>query len=251
MTRIVQSQSGRPATFPLKHIAAAALLALTAGMAPAAMAGVIDFNNFDNTFVGHSDYFETGGFRLTGESNVAGANPGDLVGAVLDGSDRYSCDIACPTNNSSNYYAALNDGILFLEASQPGGLVSVQGFDASFIGHAQGISYPAVSGLLRLQGFYADGSSVYETYQLGGPIGGNFQFQHYDTSASFGSQQFASVAFFGFSCNTAGSCSAFSTNKGQFALDNIVASVPEPSTYAMLLLGLGAVGFAARRRQQA
>lgn len=30
-----------------------------------------------------------------------------------------------------------------------------------------------------------------------------------------------------------------------------VAAVPEPSTYAMLMLGLGAVGFAARRRKQA
>lgn len=32
-----------------------------------------------------------------------------------------------------------------------------------------------------------------------------------------------------------------------FQIDQVVA-VPEPSTYAMLMLGLGAVGFAARRR---
>lgn len=35
-----------------------------------------------------------------------------------------------------------------------------------------------------------------------------------------------------------------------FQIDQ-VAAVPEPSTYAMLMLGLGAVGFAARRRKQA
>ncbi|WP_234406025.1 PEP-CTERM sorting domain-containing protein [Methylobacillus glycogenes] len=28
-----------------------------------------------------------------------------------------------------------------------------------------------------------------------------------------------------------------------------MAAVPEPSSYAMLMLGLGAVGFAARRRK--
>ena len=251
MTRIVQLTVGRCATVSLKQIAAAALLALGAGTAPAAMADVIDFNHLDSTFIGHTDYFETGAFRLSGESNVVGANPGDLVGAIFDGSDAFACGMACPTNNKTNYYAGLNDGIMFLESAQAGGTVSLQGFDASFIGHAQGISYPAVSGLLRVQGFYASGGSTYETYQLGGPVGGSFQFQHFNTSSDFGSQQFAALAFFGFSCNTAGNCNAFSTNKGQFALDNIVASVPEPSTYAMMLLGLAGVGFAARRRRQA
>ncbi|MCV2353761.1 PEP-CTERM sorting domain-containing protein [Paucibacter sp. B2R-40] len=46
-------------------------------------------------------------------------------------------------------------------------------------------------------------------------------------------------------------------NDHGLAIDNVtfsvdaVAAVPEPSTYAMLLAGLGAVGFVARRRKQA
>lgn len=252
MTRIVHSKAASAASpFSAKHLTGAAILALSAACAPAAMADVINFDNIDSQFVGHGDSLEFGKFLLTGASNAAGASYGDLVGAVFDGTDPAACGMACPTNNMSNYYASLNDGIVYLDPLKTGGSVSLQGFDASFIGYAQGVTYPAVAGLLRVQGFYANGSSIYETYQLGGPIGGNFQFQRYNTSASFGNQQFASLAFFGFTCNTAGNCNAFSTNKGQFALDNIVASVPEPSTYAMMLLGLAGIGFAARRRQQA
>ena len=59
-----------------------------------------------------------------------------------------------------------------------------------------------------------------------------------------------SISIASFSCDFDGECNAFNSNQGQFALDNIsdVSAVPEPSTYAMLGLGLALVGFAARRR---
>lgn len=42
----------------------------------------------------------------------------------------------------------------------------------------------------------------------------------------------------------------FSSNEGNIAFDNIrITAVPEPETYAMLLAGLCAVGFMARRRR--
>ncbi len=42
----------------------------------------------------------------------------------------------------------------------------------------------------------------------------------------------------------------FSSNGGNIAFDNIrITAVPEPETYAMLLAGLAAVGFMARRRR--
>ncbi|ABE50994.1 PEP-CTERM sorting domain-containing protein [Methylobacillus flagellatus] len=40
-------------------------------------------------------------------------------------------------------------------------------------------------------------------------------------------------------------------NSFAFQLDQVVAAVPEPSEYALLLAGLAFVGFAARRKQQA
>ena len=56
-------------------------------------------------------------------------------------------------------------------------------------------------------------------------------------------------------CNAStGSCGAFKTDLGQFAIDNIamdvpVAAVPEPSEWALMVGGLAALaGFARRRR---
>ena len=156
MTRIVHSKAASSA----KILAAASLVAVCAGYTPSAMAAVINFDNFDSQFVGHGDAFEVGQFVLTGASNAVGANYGDLVGAVFDGTDPAACGMACPTNNTSNYYASLNDGVVYLDPLRTGGSVSLQGFDASFIGYAQGVSYPAIAGLLRVQGFYADGTSA-------------------------------------------------------------------------------------------
>ena len=41
----------------------------------------------------------------------------------------------------------------------------------------------------------------------------------------------------------------FGLSNGSFVVDNLVTAVPEPETYAMLLIGLGAVGAVARRRR--
>jgi hypothetical protein len=41
------------------------------------------------------------------------------------------------------------------------------------------------------------------------------------------------------------------TQGGSYGGDIVVAAVPEPETYAMLMAGLGLVGCVARRRKQA
>jgi hypothetical protein len=38
------------------------------------------------------------------------------------------------------------------------------------------------------------------------------------------------------------------SNTGYWAMDNVVVSVPEPETYAMLLVGLGLLGFMTRNK---
>ena len=227
------------------------ILMLGAAMAmPAAHADVIDFENIGNGLVGDSEQFQDAGYLFGGASNVPGANPGDLVGAVIDGSDPGSCGgaLACPVNNPGNYYAALNDGILFMGAASNSDF-SIESFDASFIG--TGAPYGSVAGLLRVQGFMAAGGSLFQDYLLAAPDSAGFAFQHFTSTGAFAAGSFTEVAFFGFTCNTTGSCTAFNSNQGQFALDNITAAVPEPSSALMLLLGLAGIGPISRRRGHA
>ncbi len=240
------SGAARPA---LRRLLAGALVGAAFAL-PAAHASVIDFEGIGNNLIGHNDVFQQGGLAFTGYSLADLATPGELVGAIVDGTDLGVCaGLACPVNNQTNFYSALNDSALFIDPAHAGDSFKIKGFDASFIGAVAGASYPAVAGLLRVQGFYADGSTVFENYSLNGPTGGSFGFQHFNTSGTFGEQAFTQVAIFGFTCNTTGACSAFTTNKGQFAIDNILVAVPEPTTYLMMLLGLASIGAVARRRR--
>jgi hypothetical protein len=229
----------------LSVLSAASLAAL-----PAAHAAVIDFENLGVGGVGHNDYFQQAGFDLAGYSNDADAVDGDLVGAINDGTDPGSCvNLMCPAN-AGHYYAGLNDGVLEITRSVPQQTFRVQSFDASFIGATVGATYPAVAGVLRIVGFFSDGTAAVEDYDLAGPGANGFAFAHYTTSAGFGSQQFSSIALFASSCNVGGPCTAFSNNKGQFAIDNLnVSAVPEPSSW--LMLGAGLLGLAAVRRRRA
>lgn len=247
---ILQSHADAPRV-ALRHLFCAA--AVSALSVLPAHAGVIDFEgNFGPTT--HGDYLQSAGYDLYFVSNAPGAQPGDLTGSYLDGADSQSCDSAttrCPVNNPTFYYGALDDSYIDIVSNTAANRFRVNSFDASFIGGSAALSsYPAVSGLLRIQGFFADGSSLYETYQLNGPSAAGFQFGHYDTSAAFASNAFVEAAVFGFACNQLGNCSAFSTDRGQFGIDNIdLTAVPEPAGFLLFGIGMIGMGAAARRRR--
>lgn len=238
-----------------RRVAAVAAIALSAG---AAQAALIDFEQPVNTptapfapFLTHGDEFLQGSYYFDPFSNAANAQFGDLVGAIIDGRDLAMCfGVLCPSNNPSTFLGALNDGAVAFGRTD-GQSFTVNSFDASFIG-ASGATLPPVSGLLRLQGFTSTGATLSQTFQLAGPnSAGALGFANYHTSGSFASTQFATVYAFGFACNAGGTCNAFSSDRGQFALDNIsVSAVPEPESAAMFLLGLLSVGAAVRRRRQ-
>jgi len=241
----------------MKKLAFGAVAAAMVACLGSAQAGVITFDEPINSpfapfapFFGDGDEFYQSDFWLQPFSNAAEAQPGDLVGAVVDGSDPFACStMLCPTGNASNYYASLNDGVLAL-GHLGGNFFRVNGFDASFLGNGVG-ALPAVAGLLRLQGIRANGTSITQTYLLDGPdANGNLGFDSYLTTGAFRTTNLVMLFAFGFACNELGTCNAFTTNRGQFALDNLdVSVIPEPASLALATLSLGLMGAVHRRRR--
>ena len=55
---------------------------------------------------------------------------------------------------------------------------------------------------------------------------------------------------YGQTCSTAGACSAFNSNRGQFGLDNLrINVIPEPTSLALVAAAFVGLGVARRRRQ--
>lgn len=233
-----------------KRFFGVAALAVAAMIAAPAQADVIKFEGGSSITFG-TDIYTENNYNIGFYANVAGGGAGSLVGQFIDG-DGSICDptsLLCPANISGNYYAALDDSLLDI-TNTGSGFFQVKSFDASFIGGSTNAgAYASTPGLVRVQGIFEDGSFVSETYALTGATSTGFQFAHFDTSAAFSANNFVEVAIFGYTCDTSGSCNAFSTNRGQFAIDNLALNeVPEPATFAMI--GLGLVGLGAARRRK-
>lgn len=75
---------------------------------------------------------------------------------------------------------------------------------------------------------------------MSGPIYGSFSYSHADQS------EIRSIALNGTGINALNSALG-----GEFGIGGSVAPIPEPEAYAMLLAGLGLIGWVARRRKSA
>lgn len=244
-----------------KHLFRLTLSAAALSCAVGAQAAVITFDGLEESplaplmsmgLLGHGDEFYQAGFLMAPFSNQESAQAGDLVGAIVDGSDvaNTCASVACPTNNPTRFYTALNDGVLYL-APTNGQAFTLNGFDASFVG-AGGEIFPSTTLILRIQGTKLEGGTMTASVNLPGPTNGVFSFQGYATTGAYATQLFTEAYLFGLACSSTGSCSAFSSDKGQFALDNInVTAVPEPAQWLLMGLGLAAIGSLVRRRRAA
>jgi len=245
------AQRARPT--PLARAVLLAGLTLAA-LSPARADTTLTFGTHANADLTVQTGYTFNGLTVAGYSFDPDAQPTDVVGAIVDGTDAVAAcgAVQCPKSDGS-YLTGLNDGIIEITSNTPGQLLSLNSFDASFLGSSS-FSYPATAGLLVVRGFIAGGGFDQITYALAGPGASGFQFGVYNTAADFGMSKYLGFDFFGAVCDDSGSCYAGSTGRGQFAIDNIsfgasaVAPVPEPQTWLMLGAGLLAVGAAARRR---
>ena len=227
----------------LAMAASAGLLAALPVAQAAPVNHTYDFEGASEMLLNDGDQFEMDGMVFTSAFIGDPSEGGGFTGALVNGGDPGLCTVMiCPAGNASTYYAGLNDGALFMNPSKKGDVIHLAGFDASFILPDDGL-HPAVSGVLQIQGVRADGSYVDEYYDLYHPAMG---FAHYSTTAAFASNDFVQLAFFAYTCDAVGQCTAFNSDQAQFGLDNISA-VPEPSAYLMLVLGFGLLQVLRRR----
>jgi hypothetical protein len=246
-----------------RHLARlAGAVALGCAILPSAQAGAtIDFEGLPSTLIGsydpdlpwkQPDIYVSNGFYVGAFSNSALGLPGDLVAVAVDGSSPDCFNLACPTtaSNPTHYVSTLNDGVIDITHTA-GYSFSVQSFDAAFVGAYDSVTYPTTPGLVRIQGILADGSGyLTQTYALGGKSSDGFEFGHYVTTGDFATAQFSEIYVFGFACNTSSGCTAFNSNQGQFAIDNIATTAPVPEPATWLMLGTGLLGLAAARRRR-
>lgn len=247
---IRKSQMALPSTSTFTKFAGAVLAATV--LAAPAQAGTIGFNADYSMPVVHGDIWVENGYKLVFDAYNDNADENTAVGSIIDGSDPWPCEnMACPISGDGTYYGAFNDSIVWLSSATQGAQFQIKSIDASFIGAFPNLGgYPAISGLLRMQAFRADYSYELIDLPLFGPGANGFQFDTYTLLAPWSDMKFVEVAMFGMVCNASLSCSAFNSNQGQFAIDNIVlAEVPEPASAAIFGLGLMGLVAGARRRK--
>jgi hypothetical protein len=227
----------------LKKILGAAAIGVTLSAAPAAQAGVLDFDApFDGAFLFSGDVIQMGNYY------VEALGTGGFAGNI-DTNEACSSGQQCPLNNTTKYYTGYDDNYMVF-GMLDGSAFSLASLDASFIGSGAG-SYPSIAGYLYITGFDAVGVVAETFLPLAGPTTAGFAFANFDLSGFGDGALFTDVRIASYACDSAGNCDR-TGNLANFAVDNIVtinaSDVPEPGTFALVGLGLLGLRACSRRR---
>jgi hypothetical protein len=211
------------------------------GLLGQAQAEILDFENTNPPAPGL--FFAGDSLQQSHYNFTVNADTG-LVDTIVG----FTGGLTPPSGNSTNFYSGFNDGSLTLTDSFGVGF-NLSAFDAGFIGPIPVLEGTS-AGRIVVDAVTLAGVHVIDSFDLGvSSADGSFAFQSF---SGFGTAftNLASATFFACIYDGLGGCiNPVADNLAQFSLDNVnVTAVPEPSTYALLLLGLA--GFAVHRRRE-
>lgn len=231
----------------LKKTLAGGLIAAAFTLSQAqASAVTIDFE--DPIFLDNGGLYFAGDAVVAGQFTIGIDSPyGGLAGLIVDGNDPWSCQgMGCPVNNSSNYFAGVNNAWMFL--SYNSGAVRMQSLDFSFLAPYAGV-INGVVGRLLVFALDNQGNVAGLTSQEFAPqVNGEWMFANWSgISSAFGNNFYSNYALTACLYDSNGDCFTNANNQGQFAVDNINFDVPAPATLGLISFSL--LGLAASRRR--
>ena len=216
-----------------KHFSRMSLLPLVTVLAifsaPAASAAAFQNGSFESFDSGAANVYCTGGIDFCGQYNAGNSG---ITGWTIGGS---SVDVV---------------GVVGWTASNGAWSIDLSGVDAGSLSQnfdtVAGTSYQVT---FDLGGNFLGGSGI-KTGSVS--AAGSSQSLSFDNATSTATNMGWTHQSFTFVATGTSTVLSFASTTGGdagIALDNItITPVPEPETYALMLAGLGLVGFAARRR---
>ncbi|MDP9107780.1 MAG: PEP-CTERM sorting domain-containing protein [Pseudomonadota bacterium] len=207
----------------------------------------VTFDSLSPDVYGGGATFMENGFLMTVQDSPAGAG---FAGAIVNPADAFSCAIiGCPTGNTTQYFAGLNDGGIGFSRTDHVGF-KLTSLDFAFV---IPVAQPVAGSVGRLQisGVSESTGGVFQTsIEFPQQINGQYAFSNWTLASRFSNVVFSQLSISACIYDTDGGCYRPAENLAQFAIDNLnIAPVPEPSTAAMLALGLFGFAFVARRRR--